>query len=93
MYADYYEDFVEDVYLEDGGYGYWYDEEACDQYEEGYYGEEDERCYCEGYDDYEADEDDAPEDLNRAYDTTEETLMGYLTARKKLRELASSTGI
>ena len=34
MYADYYEDFVEDVYLEDDGYGYWYDEEAYDQNEE-----------------------------------------------------------
>ena len=95
MYVDYYEEFVEDVYLEDDGYGYhWeYDEEYYDDHEEGYYGEEDERYhFYEGYDDYEADEEDAPEDLHRAYDKTEEAFMGYLDARKKMRELANSRG-
>ena len=91
MYADYYEDFVEDVYLEDDGYGYWNDEEAYDQYEEGFYGEED--YYYEGYDDYEIDEEeDVPEDLNRAYGKTEEAYIGYLDARKKMRELANNRG-
>ncbi len=82
MCVDYYEDLIEDMYLEDNGYGYWgYDEENYDDYEEGYYGEEDERYYYEKYDEYEADKNDVLEDLSRAHDKTEEAFMGYLDAR------------
>ncbi len=76
------------------GHGYFweYDEENYDDYEEGYHGEEDELYDYEGQDEHEADEDDVPEDLNRAYDKTEEAFVVYFDARKKMRELANSRG-
>ena len=94
MYADHYEEFVEDLYLEDDGYGYYddpYDYDYYD-YDEGYYGEEESYYVGDGYEEYEYDEEDVPEDLNHAYDQTEEAYLGYLDARKKMRELANNRG-